>query len=48
MGILASNVERTTALGKVSQQAMVKLVEYTSSILGTCMQACVHACIWPR
>jgi hypothetical protein len=37
MGILASNVEHKAALGRVSQQAMVKLVEYTSSMLGTCM-----------
>jgi hypothetical protein len=37
MGILASNVEHKAALGRVSQQAMVKLVENTSRILATCM-----------
>jgi hypothetical protein len=37
MGILASNVKHKAALGRVSQQAVVKLVEYTSSMLGTCM-----------
>jgi hypothetical protein len=33
MGMLVSNVKHKPALGRVSQQAMVKLVEYTSSIL---------------